>query len=63
MAQTVTEFYFHLVFSTKNRISIIRADIEDELYAYIGGVLNNHGSKLLIGNGTANHVHFAFIVE
>lgn len=57
MAQTITEFYFHLVFSTKNRVKIISPDVEDELYAYIGGILNNHASKLLIGNGTENHSH------
>lgn len=57
MAQTITQLYFHIVFSTKNRIEIIRPDIEDELYAYIGGILNNHRSKLLMGNGIANHAH------
>ena len=57
MAQTITGFYYHIVFSTKNRIHIIRPNIEDELYAYIGGILNNHKSKLLIGNGTDNHIH------
>ena len=57
MAQTLTSLYYHVVFSTKNRVDLIRPDIEDELYAYIGGILNNHGSKLLIGNGTQNHAH------
>lgn len=57
MAQTITKFYYHIVFSTKNRVQIIRPDIEEELYAYIGGILNNHNSRLLAGNGTDNHVH------
>ena len=57
MAQTLTALYFHVVFSTKNRVDLIRPDVEDELYAYIGGILNNHASKLLIGNGTQNHAH------
>jgi REP element-mobilizing transposase RayT len=57
MAQTLTALYYHVVFSTKNRVDLIRPDIEDELYAYIGGILNNQGSKLLIGNGTQNHAH------
>ena len=57
MAQTITQLYFHIVFSTKNRIDIIRPDIEDHLYGYIGGILNNHRSKLLIGNGTGDHTH------
>ncbi len=57
MAQTLIAFYFHVVFSTKRRIEIIRPEIEDELYAYIGGILNNHKCKLLIANGTQNHIH------
>lgn len=57
MAQTLTALYYHVVVSTKNRVDLIRPDVEDELYAYIGGILNNNGSKLLIGNGTSNHGH------
>jgi len=57
MAQTITTLYFHTIFSTIHRSAFIKPDVEDELYAYIGGILNNHGSKLLIGNGTPNHVH------
>ncbi|MEQ1646576.1 MAG: IS200/IS605 family transposase, partial [Pyrinomonadaceae bacterium] len=57
MAQTLTALYYHVVFSTKKRVELIRPDIEDELYAYIGGILNNHHSKLLEGNGDQKHVH------
>jgi putative transposase len=57
MAQTLTCLYLHVVFSTKDRVNLIRPDIEDELYAYIGGILNNYSCKLLIGNGTRNHSH------
>ncbi len=57
MAQTLTSFYFHVVFATKDRIDIIRPDVENELYAYLGGILVKNKSKLLIGNGIQNHVH------
>lgn len=36
---------------------MISPEIEDSLYGYIGGILNNNGSKLIIANGTANHSH------
>lgn len=36
---------------------MISSDAEDSLYGYIGGILNNNGSKLIIANGTANHSH------
>jgi len=32
-------------------------EIERDLFAYIGGILNNNKSKLLAANGTRDHVH------
>ena len=36
---------------------MIAGDIENELFAYIHGVIKNNGCKLIIMNGTSNHVH------
>lgn len=36
---------------------LITPKIEPELFAYIGGILNNNKSKLLAANGTSDHVH------
>jgi len=36
MAQTLFQFYFHIVFSTKNRCPFIRPELEEELFAYMG---------------------------
>jgi REP element-mobilizing transposase RayT len=57
MAQTLYSSYMHIVFSTKNRFDFIPAELDDELYGYIGGILRNHECKLLQGGGTANHSH------
>jgi putative transposase len=57
MAQTLVSLYVHIVFSTKNRVDMIQIDIEEELWAYIGGILKNNKSKLLASNGTENHIH------
>jgi REP element-mobilizing transposase RayT len=57
MAQTHVCLYLHIIFSTKNRFSILGPEIEGELFAYIGGIINNHESKLLAANGTDDHVH------
>lgn len=57
MAQTLVKIYIHVVFSTKGRQDRILAEIEEELFAYIGGVLRKHQSVLLAANGTVNHVH------
>jgi len=57
MAQTLFQSYFHIVFSTKNRFALIEPEIEDELFAYIGGIVKSFDSKLLKAGGTANHIH------
>lgn len=48
----------HIVFSTKNRFNFIQPEIEDELYAYIGGIIRNFNGVLLSAGGTSNHCHF-----
>lgn len=57
MAQTLVKIYLHVVFSTKNREKIILPEIENEFFAYIGGILRKHNCVLLAANGTANHIH------
>ena len=57
MAQTLVSLMVHVVFSTKHREPFITPEIEPELFAYIGGILKNHESRLLDAGGTANHVH------
>jgi len=57
MAQTLVSLFVHIIFSTKNRDPLITPEIETELFAYIGGILNNQESRLLAPGGTADHVH------
>jgi putative transposase len=57
MPQSVFKFLAHIVFSTKNRADLIAPEIEDELFKYIHGIVENNAAKLIIGRGTANHIH------
>ena len=57
MAQTLVKLYVHIIFSTKNRADLISPEIEEELFAYIGGISDNNKSKLLAAGGTLNHLH------
>ena len=36
---------------------MIAPEIEDELFKYFHGIVENNEAKLIIANGTANHVH------
>lgn len=57
MAQTLYSAYFHIVFSTKNRHDFILPEIEEELYAYMGGIIRGIDGRLIGAGGTSNHSH------
>ena len=57
MSQTLTSLLVHLVFSTKNREPLITTEVEPALFAYMGGILRNHQTRLLDAGGDRDHVH------
>jgi REP element-mobilizing transposase RayT len=57
MPQSLVKILVHTVFSTKNRADLIVPDIEDGLFGYIHGIVENNKSKLIIAGGTTNHIH------
>jgi REP-associated tyrosine transposase len=57
MAQTLVSLLVHVVFSTKHRADLIKPEIEQELFAFMAGIVKNKESRLLAANGTANHIH------
>ncbi len=57
MASTLTNFLYHVVFSTKNREPLVTTEARDQLYPYIGGIIRGErGVPISIG-GTTDHVH------
>jgi REP element-mobilizing transposase RayT len=56
-AQTLVSLLVHVIFSTRNRQSLITPEVEPQLFAYIGGILKNNASRLIDAGGTADHVH------
>lgn len=57
MPQSLVKMLAHVVFSTKNREDMIIPTVEAELFSYISGIVLGNGARLIIGNGTANHIH------
>ena len=57
MAKTYTKLSYHIVFSTKERVPLITAEIRDRLYPYLGGVIRGEKGSLLEIGGIADHVH------
>ena len=42
MANTYSHCYNHIVFSTKNRVDFIDPEIENRVWAYIGGIARDN---------------------
>jgi len=57
MAQSLSKIYLHTVFSTKYRNALIKKEIEEELFAYIGDTIKRDGGIPFLINGTENHIH------
>ena len=57
MAQTLVSVLVHVIFSTKNRQPLITQQTVPELFSYMGGILKNHGSRLIDAGATSDHVH------
>ena len=60
MANTYTQLYIHFVFAVQNRLSLIDPKWEENLYAYITGVVEKRKHKMIIIKGVPDHVH-AFV--
>jgi putative transposase len=57
MANTYTSLFYHVVFSTKNRVPFIRPEIEERFWAYIGGIAGHHKMTALQIGGIEDHLH------
>lgn len=57
MANTFSQIYFHIVFSTKNRVDWINPEIEQRVWAYIGGIARKHNMTAIQVGGIDNHIH------
>jgi len=51
------QVYYHIIFSTKNRIHAINENDEAELYKYIWGIIKNRNCVLYRMNGMPDHLH------
>ena len=49
--------YVHYVFSTKYREPYIVPELENQLWAYMGGIARNNNMEAIAINGTEDHAH------
>ena len=60
MGNTYTQIHIQVVFTVKNRQSLILPEWKDKLYGYITGIIQTNGHKMLAINGTPDHIHILF---
>lgn len=63
MANTYSNLFYHIVFSTKGRVDFITQDIEGRVWAYIGGIARKHEMTALKVGGIENHTHVLIMAK
>ena len=56
MANTYNSLHYHIIFSTKNREPWLKPDIEQRIWAFIGGIARAHKMTALQIGGIEDHV-------
>ena len=62
MSHTYSNLVYHIVFSTQGHLPLITNEIKAELYAYMGGLVNELNGRPLIIDGIADHVHMLIVL-
>ncbi len=57
MANTFTSLHYHVVFSTKGRQRWLTPDIEERVWAYLGGIARQNELRPLLIGGVEDHIH------
>lgn len=57
MAGKYLSLLVHFTWSTAGREPWLAADMREDLYSYIGGIMRNKNAKLLSAGGMFDHIH------
>jgi REP element-mobilizing transposase RayT len=63
MSHSLVEIYLHIIFSTKERLSLIKTEIESRLHSYICGIAIKRKCTILKINGMDDHIHIALKIH
>src|SRR5437870_2253814 len=63
MPQSLAQIYVHLIFSTKNRLPVVKDEARLRLHEYMGGILRDTGSKSIEINTMPDHAHVLFTLS
>ena len=57
MANTYTELNYHCIWSTKDRMPVIRTEIEENVWRLLAATASKHEMHIRRAGGIENHVH------
>lgn len=57
MPSTLTSLHYHITFSIKNRLPLIRKNCRNDLHGYIGGIIKGLDGVPLAVGGSNDHIH------
>lgn len=63
MSQSLAQLFIHIVFHIKTTSVNIRTQDKDQLYSYMGSIINDNGPQPIIINGTEDHVHILCVMS
>ena len=55
--ENTSVYWVHFIWSTSGREPWIGADWQEDLFGFMGGIINNKKAKLICAGGTFDHVH------
>jgi putative transposase len=57
MSTTFTQLYAHIIFSVQGKKNFLNQNREADIYEFISNLVDKLGHKMLIINGTSDHIH------
>lgn len=63
MPHSINKIWIHAIWSTKNRMPLIHATIENKIHHFIREQLREQGCPVRIINGMSDHVHCLFLLN
>ncbi len=63
MSHSFTKIWIHTIFSTKDRVPLLKDHFSDQIYVHINGQLSDLGCVVRLINGTEDHLHILFLLS
>ena len=63
MSHSYNRIWIHAIWSTKERMPLIKSNVEQEIYQFISDQFRESGCPVRIVNGMPDHIHCLFLLN